>query len=294
MAGAKPFAIGIVIGVLVGTFVTALVTRKREVPHARQDSHFQGEVPEMAEGHGEGGGHGGDEGHGGEEGVEASFAKVHFMRKFVDALTEPPRNLMPKPDYAPLLKEGAEPIRCADCHADTTLNIEAMVANDPGDEAVERFRMMRRGFMIPLMEKWMARLNQRHAVRLRKEISCVDCHAIDPRDDEARFEVIPPLMVRFVKALRERPQNANPARSWRPLLKDPSGSSMLCSVCHASAGAAMERNIASFDRPPPAGLDRQFMINLMERWVRELNVNMKDQLVKAVGCIDCHEIDPRK
>ena len=232
----------------------------------------------------------------GEGAVEASFAKVHFMRKFLDALAEPPKNLMPSPGYVPLMKEGATPLRCADCHTDKSIDFEGMISSDPGDEAVQPFRMQRRGFMIPLMEKWVARLNKRHADRLRKEVTCADCHAVDPRDDEARFAVIPPLMIRFVKALREPPTNRDPARGWRPLLKDPLSPSMLCATCHGQTGAGMERNLAGLDRPPPpeALANRAFMINLMERWVRELNRKMKDQLVKAVSCTDCHEIDPRK
>jgi len=241
-------------------------------------------------------GGGPDSGHGAPDRVEASFAKVHFMKKFVAALTSKPENLMPVAAYQPLVAEGAEPIQCADCHDPNMLNLEAMMANDPGEEAVQPFRMMRRGFMVPLMEKWTARLNKLHAGRLRKEIGCTDCHSVDPRDDETRFAVLPPLMVRFVKALKEPPQNSNPAKGWKPLLKDPGTSAMLCSTCHGRVGAAMEQNVAQFDRPPPAEFaeDKTFMATLMERWVRELNSNAKDQLVKAVTCTDCHETDPRK
>jgi len=242
------------------------------------------------------GGGGQDQGHGAPDRVEQSFAKVHFMKKFVAALTEAPQNLMPAAGYQPLVAAGAEPIRCADCHDPNMLNLEAMMSNDPGDEAVQPFRMMRRGFMVPLMEKWTARLNKLHAGRLRKEIACTDCHQIDPRDDETRFAVLPPLMVRFVKALKEPPQNSNPAKGWKPLLKDPTTSAMLCSTCHGRVGAAMEQNVAQFDRPPPEEFaeNKPFMVTLMERWVRELNRQAGAQLVKPVTCTDCHETDPRK
>jgi cytochrome c553 len=154
--------------------------------------------------------------------------------------------------------------------------------------------MQRRGFMIPLMTKWVERLNRLHAGRLKREITCTDCHEIDPRDPAAQ-EAIPPLMIRFVRALKEPPKNDNPAQGWKPLLKDPQAPAMLCSMCHGRVGASMEQNLARFEGPSPALAEyRPFMINLMERWVRELNRRAKDQLVKAVVCTDCHETDPRK
>ncbi len=291
----KPLVLGLLLGIAVGVGATLVWTGGDDAVHdglppvagtARPANPHDAPWP----------GAPADAGHGGGPGEESSFAKVHFMRKFVAALTEPPRNLMPKPAYAPLMKEGAAPLRCADCHTDKSIDFEAMIGSDPGDEAVQSFRMKRKGFMIPLMEKWVARLNKRHADRLRKEVTCTDCHAVDPRDDEARFATFPPLMIRFVKALKEPPQNENPAKGWKPLLKDPRTPSMLCAVCHGQTGATMEQNLGDLDRPPPpeALSNRPFMINLMERWVRELNRRMKDRLVKAVSCTDCHEIDPRK
>ena len=294
--------LGLLIGIAIGVGATLLLTGGDDdtpAPPPRQGrpaSPRDAPWPPVPGAMPPGAGHGAAGAGHGEGAVETSFAKVHFMRKFVAALTEPPKNLMPSTDYAPLMKEGAAALRCADCHTDQSIDFEGMISADPGDEAVQPLRMQRRGFMIPLMEKWVARLNTRHADRLRKEVTCTDCHAVDPRDDEARFAVIPPLMIRFVRALKEPPVNQNPAKGWIPLLKDPSAPSMLCATCHGQTGAAMEKNLASFDRPPrPEALaNRAFMINLMERWVREVNRKMKDQLVKAVSCTDCHEIDPRK
>lgn len=219
------------------------------------------------------------------EAEDATFAKVHFMRKFVAALTEPPGNLMPSPSYAPLLKEGAAPIRCTDCHK--SMDVEAKIATDPGDEAVQRFRMDPEGFMIPLMEKWVERLNKRHKDRLVREVTCTDCHAVDPSDDKARLVTFRPLMAAFTDALTEPPRNASPAKGWKPLLKAPAPVS--CGACHRDSRVAPPPSAVSAAEP-----DRTFMIRLMERWVRELNRRMKDRLVKAVVCTDCHEIDPRK
>ena len=149
--------------------------------------------------------------------------------------------------------------------------------------------------MIPLMEKWVDRLNKRNAANLRKAVTGTDCHLFDPRDDETRFSVLPPLMIRFVKALKERPTNQNPAANWKPLLKDPTTPAMLCSLCHVDTGKAMEQNLARFDRPPPKEFsqNKAFMANLMERWVHRLNREAKTYLVKAVVCLDCHDTDPR-
>ncbi len=208
--------------------------------------------------------------------------KAHFMPTFVAALAVPPANLMPAPAYASLLKEGAAVPRCADCHAGKDYDATEWPDVDP-----QPFRMDR-NFMVPLMEKWVARLNKRHAGRLRKEVTCTDCHAIDPRD-EAYRATIAPLMGRFVSALTAPPRNANPAKGWKPLLKAPEAPSNLCAVCHVDGREAPPDSRSGAPEP-----DRAFMIRLMERWVHELNRRMKDRLVRAVGCTDCHEIDPRK
>lgn len=306
----KSLVVGIVVGIAAGVGAT-LYWKSLESPVAKnapsvppmQNPHgggtpgmtnpHGGTPPGMTNPHGsamppaQAGPHGG-------EGIEKSIATIHFMQKFVAALTSKPDNLMPAKDYEPLLKTGAAVIKCADCHTDPSLNMEGMIASDPGDEAVEPFRMRRRGFMIPLMEKWVARLNKMHADRLRGEVTCLDCHAQDPRDDAARNATIPPLMIRFVKALSSKPENENPAQGWKPLLKE--SASVSCGTCHGQIGAAMEKNLASLDGPVPAEAEenREFMVKLMERWVRELNRQAKDQLVKAVVCVDCHDVDPRK
>jgi hypothetical protein len=93
-------------------------------------------------------------------------------------------------------------------------------------------------------------------------------------------------MIRFVEALGQRPRNEDPAKGWRPLLRNPAP--VPCALCH---GSGMVTSAPDRAGPKP---DRTSMIRLMERWVRELNRRAKDRLVKAVACVDCHEIDPRK
>jgi hypothetical protein len=234
--------------------------------------------------------------HGGQGANQAQqFVKVHFMKKFVRALSEPPENMFPNPEHQPLVKEGASPIVCASCHDPKSINMEGMKRVDPGHEAAEPFRRQP-GFMIPLMVKWVDRLNKRNAASLRKAVVCTDCHIFDPRDQQTRVAVLPPLMIRFVRALKEPPKNRNPASGWKPLLKDPTAPTMLCSVCHGDTGAKMEQNLNRYAKRPPKqyAQNKAFMVNLMERWVTRLNRDAKPYLVKAVVCLDCHDTDPRR
>jgi hypothetical protein len=303
-AATKPaiyLAIGAFLGFLLGMVVmTAVQSTDTSVGYAEQQERTQPQRPAQSPARsGKSDPHAQPPaGHGGAQGADRaqqSFAKVHFMKKFVRALSEQPENMFPNPEYQPLVKEGGSPIVCANCHDPKSLNLDAMQKNDPGHEAVEPFRRARRGFMIPLMEKWVARLNKRNAANLRKAVACTDCHLFDPRDDQTRNSVLPPLMVRFVKALKERPTNRNPAANWKPLLKDPSTPSMLCSVCHGNPGKRMEQTVARSDTPPlkEYAQNKAFMANLMERWVERLNREAKPYLVKAVVCLDCHDSDPR-
>ena len=234
---------------------------------------------------------------GGADRVQRSFAKVHFMKKFVSALTSEPENMAPNPGYAPLLKDPEKPIACAACHDPAEIDIERMAAQDPGPAKVERFRRSPR-FMVPLMEAWVDRLNEQHGDRLKKPVTCTDCHAIDPRDMEERARVYPALMVAFVNALKQPPTNEDSAPGWKPLLKDPATMSMLCAECHGETGVMLEQALSagSFDlaRPEPYADNKEFMVHLMERWVTRLNRDVGPLLRKAVVCIDCHDRDPRR
>jgi formate-dependent nitrite reductase cytochrome c552 subunit len=292
-------AIGVFVGFLLGMVVMiAVQSTDTSESYADQEERTQSQSRPQRPARSQPKGGQARDPHGGQgaDRAQQSFAKVHFMKKFVRALTEPPENMFPTPEYRPLIKEGASPLVCASCHDPNKLNMEGMKKNDPGHEAVEPFRRQRRGFMIPLMQKWVDRLNKRNASHLRKAVVCTDCHLFDPRDDQTRFSVLPPLMIRFVRALKERPKNQNPAANWKPLLKDPSTPAMLCSVCHVDTGKAMEQNLARFDQPPPKeyAQNNAFMVNLMERWVHRLNSEAKPYLVKAVVCLDCHDTDPRR
>ncbi|MHC4225699.1 MAG: hypothetical protein ACYSUN_17045 [Planctomycetota bacterium] len=295
------FVLGLFVGALVGVFATlALGTtgpsesyedyQKRaqtEQPAAARDPHA-GQQPRSGQSpHAkppDQPGHAGDPGQ--------SIAKVHFMKKFVKALTEVPQNRHPNPAYVPVLRDPKNPLRCANCHDPAKVDMERMMKLDPGPEKVEPYRHAPQ-FMIPLMTKWVARLNKRYGDKLVNPVTCTDCHAVDPRE---KNKIFPPLMNSFVSALKRRPTNKNPASNWKPLLKDPSEKSMLCAVCHGDIGTAMERNLPNMNlsRPAKYADDKDFMVQLMEEWVEELNTQGSAMLTKAVVCRDCHETDPRR
>jgi cytochrome c553 len=71
---------------------------------------------------------------------------------------------------------------------------------------------------------------------------------------------------------------------------------MLCSVCHGEIGGTMEKNLAQLTgkRMEKYAQDKDFMVLLMEHWVSKLNRKARHLLTKAVACVDCHEVDPRR
>ena len=217
------------------------------------------------------------------------------MKKFVAALTSVPQNKGPATGYKTLVEQG-QSITCAGCHDPSQFNMEGMKSMDPGAAAVDKYRKNTQ-VMIPLMEKWVARLNKLHADKLVEKVTCTSCHEIDPRNQMARIRTYIPLMTSFVKALREKPTNKNAASNWKPLLKPEAGQSMLCATCHGETGKAMEANLPRFkDFPRPAKYadNKAFMAHLMERWVKRVNRDLSDLLVQPVTCLSCHETDPRR
>jgi len=299
----KPnFLMGLLLGVVVGGLGAIAFTGGKKVPAKTQEedhsthAHAQPNSPaKLPEDHPPaGGGAGGAPPHagGGADRGASSAAKSHFMKKFVKALTEPPENKWANGKYKPLLKDASNPLACANCHDPEKYNVEGMKAMDPGHHKVQRFRE-NPNFMVQLMRKWVARLNQLHADKLTKRVECADCHAIDPAESWA---VLPPIMARFTAALTQKPRNNDPAPGWRPLLKDLSKGVKNCALCHGEIGVQMEKQAEQFLEKPHADRyvdDKAFMIKLMERWVKRLNTSAGDKLAKKVTCTDCHADDPR-
>lgn len=283
------FAFGVVLG-LVLSVLAVLAYRGRPAPKPAPESAEPAAANPLAPNpRGQRDPHRGPQG---TERMQKSYATVHFMKKFLKALREPPRNKWPTAEYEPLLKDASNPLACVDCHDAASFKVEAMLKRDPGHHAVQRFRK-NPNFMVPLMRKWVARLNKRHGKRLTKRVTCTSCHAIDPQE---AWTVLPPLMARFSAALTEKPRNASPAPGWRPLLKDRAPGIKVCSFCHGDTGKKMEADAVAFLEKPHAERyagDEAFMITLMERWVKRLNATVGDKLVKKVTCVDCHAEDPR-
>jgi cytochrome c553 len=150
--------------------------------------------------------------------------------------------------------------------------------------------------MVPLMEKWVERLNGWHGDRLKKPVTCTTCHAVDPKQ---KYGVYIPLMNSFVMALKKTPTNRNPAKNWKPLLKDPA-SGMLCGYCHGDIGKQMVRRLPSLlssygeKTPEKYASNQAFMVGMMETWMRKANVQLRDVLIKPLACLDCHDQDPRR
>lgn len=296
--------IGLFFGLLIGVILTVVLSTESDTESYRsyqeRTARQEGRPPPMerqpqgggererpeppAEGHGQGG----------EDRAMQSMAKVHFMKKFVAALVTKPENAHPSASWTPLVKDPASPIRCSDCHDPNKIDVERMMSNDPGNDAVAPFRR-KPMFMIPLMTKWVEKLNRLHAGRLRKEITCTDCHAIDPRE---KNEVYPYLMQRFVRALSDRPTtNKEPSSRWKPLLKEPAAGAVRCSTCHTGpTGPVMDKNFLQGDLPRPTKYvdDHALMVEIMDDWVETLNRTAGDSLTKVVECSDCHETDPRR
>jgi LSD1 subclass zinc finger protein len=292
---------GLVLGFVVGGGLTYLLLPedapdepvRREPERGREPSaaHAQG-VPAqgLPEGHGAAGG----------DRAAASMAKAHFMKKFVAALVEKPQNRKPNPQWKSPLLDPAAPIDCRDCHDPRSFNIDRMRSADPGSEAVEPFRKDP-AFMVPLMRKWVERLNRLHAERLHGVVTCTTCHEEDPSgadgERQERAMRYAYFMTTFLRALKEKPTtNREPAELWKPLLTEAGAQALRCSTCHAGTAIARMDGMmdARLPRPEAAARDKEFMVDLMEEWVTKLNREASEHLTKAVTCIDCHDRDPRR
>jgi len=109
-------------------------------------------------------------------------AMVPRMHAFTRALTEPPSNGDPAPDWRPLLRDAeSRELLCSMCHGDSGVRMERAIgegelALDPPPGELESKQME------ALMERWMRQLNRHGRERLVKTVHCIDCHETDPRD----------------------------------------------------------------------------------------------------------------
>jgi len=122
-------------------------------------------------------------GRGGGEGEREvpPFVKAYFMHMWVEALYSNPQNKNPNPNWeSPLIDPEKGRVWCTDCHVSGQVDFAripkmrvAMVEELENDKH----------FMVELMKKWVARLNNDEyfaKAKLKKPVTCLTCHATNP------------------------------------------------------------------------------------------------------------------
>ena len=104
------------------------------------------------------------------------------------------------------------------------------------------------------------------------------------------------FMHMWVEALYSKPQNKHPNPSWQSPLKDPENGRVWCTDCHTS-GQVDFAKIPKMRTPMVDDFenDKEFMVDLMKKWVGRLNSDefgAKAKLKGTVTCLTCHETNP--
>lgn len=112
---------------------------------------------------------------------------------------------------------------------------------------------------------------------------------------------IPPFvkayfMHMWVEALYSTPQNKHPNPSWKSPLKDPENGRVWCTDCHMSKDIDFSK-IPKMRNPMVDDLEKNkdFMVDLMKKWVTRLNSDdfgAKAKLKGPVTCLTCHATNP--
>jgi hypothetical protein len=129
-----------------------------------------------------------------------------------------------------------------------------------------------------------------------------NAHPLARESEEKGDEMkVPPFvkayfMHMFVEALYSTPGNFNPNPNWQSPLKDPVNGRVWCTDCHKSGQVDFEKikkmRIPLVDQYEK---DKEFMVDLMKKWVTRLNsdeYDAKAKLKTAVTCLTCHETNP--
>jgi len=121
-------------------------------------------------------------GEGGRPDPQAMLNKAYFMQHFVAALASLPTNNNPNPKWSSPLKDAqGGKVKCGDCH--TTVDMSGLPPQQ-SSPAIEKLHADK-AFMIDLMTKWVAKLNNPEfgaKAKLKGEVTCTTCHATDPRE----------------------------------------------------------------------------------------------------------------
>jgi hypothetical protein len=109
--------------------------------------------------------------------------KAYFMQHFVAALTSIPSNKNPNPKWSsPLADSQNGKVKCGDCHTKADMSGLPQQEDSP---AIEKLHADK-AFMVDLMTKWVAKLNNPEfgaKGKLKGEVTCTTCHATDPRKE---------------------------------------------------------------------------------------------------------------
>jgi len=121
-------------------------------------------------------------GEGGRPDPQAMLNKAYFMQHFVAALYSTPANNNPNPKWtSPLTDAQGGKVKCGDCHTKADMSGLPQQENSP---AIEKLHADK-AFMVDLMTKWVAKLNNAEfgaKGKLKTEVTCTTCHATDPRE----------------------------------------------------------------------------------------------------------------
>ncbi|HLQ76653.1 MAG TPA: hypothetical protein VK210_04830 [Terriglobia bacterium] len=122
-------------------------------------------------------------GDGGRPDPQTMLNKAFFMQHFVAALTSLPSNKNPNPKWASPLKDPqAGKVKCGDCHTKADMSGLPVQESSP---AIEKMHADK-AFMVDLMTKWVAKLNNPDFAakgKLKQAVTCTTCHATDPREN---------------------------------------------------------------------------------------------------------------
>ena len=121
------------------------------------------------------------------------------------------------------------------------------------------------------------------------------------REGEEAESKIPPFvkayfMMTWVEALYSKPANEHPNPNWQSPLKDPVKGRVSCTDCHKRE----DLDFSKFEkvRTPMVDeleKDKEFMVDLMKKWVARLNsgeFDAKARLKGPVTCLTCHARNP--
>ena len=109
------------------------------------------------------------------------FVKAYFMHMWVEALYSLPKNKHPNPNWQSPLKDPVDGrVWCTDCH--TSGQVDFAKIPKMRVPLVDQFEQDKE-FMVGLMKKWVARLNNdefQAKAKLKGPVTCLTCHATNP------------------------------------------------------------------------------------------------------------------